>query len=143
MFKCFLPISTFCALFPAMFVYGACSVMVYYDVRLNLLMGKSGVGILESLVYGVSFSLIVGCYRAFFDKKQYLLGISLAYAGSFVCCLLSSFSAPLMERIPYDFRVCSNSPALFGAFLVALALHFVVLIVKRIRKELSVPSKES
>lgn len=90
-----------------------------------------GVGVVESLLYGCAVALVVAGFKVFFDRKLHLLGTSLAYAGTFICCWLSRFGVPFMGRFPRRFCIESDYSMLLITSVVLLALHFAISYLRK------------
>lgn len=132
MLKYFKTVPLYFLLFYAMMCYGCYSVHVLYSMYWYTTERMVGHGIATSFVFGLSAVFLVAAYLDFFKKGQNLLGVSLVYAGTFVCCWLNRFGVPFLERYPRHFSIYSNYSILFITAVSLLALHFVVKYFKRL-----------
>ncbi|SHL11631.1 hypothetical protein SAMN05720764_1083 [Fibrobacter sp. UWH5] len=131
MLKYFKTVPVYFLLFYAMMCYGFYGVHVLYRMFWFTTERMAGHGIATSLVFGFSAAFLVAAFRVYLRRGQNLLGVSLVYAGTFVCCWLYRFGEPFLGRYPRHFSIYSDYSILFITAVSLLALHFAVKLIRR------------
>ena len=135
MFKYFKVVPLFFLIFFAMMCYGSYALHILFRMFWHATDGNTMVGVLTSLLLGVSATFIVAAIRQFFAKDRYILGASMVYAGTFICCWLYRFGVPFLRHTPSHLSINSNYSILLITSLSLLALHFAIEYIKRLRNK--------
>lgn len=122
-------------LFPfyfAVMYYGLSFLDVFHRVFRSALNGRPAAGVAISFVFGLSATLLFLAFYYVIKKKLVFLGVSLAYAGTCICCWLGHFGVPpLWGMFPKVVHLYSDYVVMLMVALAMFGCHFVVESVKR------------